>query len=166
MAIAYSTSVASTGGRDGSVRSANGVIDLQLAVPKEMGGPGGDKPNPEMLFAAGYAACFHGALKLVAGREKVSVYHSTVTATVGIGPNDAGGFGLAILFEGFSATEIATFFEQTHLVAGIRESAGGRETRKPAADHDYRTDIFRCCQARTPWASVLTRPHPNMLSFS
>jgi osmotically inducible protein OsmC len=96
MAVAYSTTVTSTGGRDGTVRSADGVIDLQLAMPKELGGPGGAKTNPEQLFAAGYAACFHSALKLVAGQQKLSIHNSTVTATVGIGPNDAGGFGLEV----------------------------------------------------------------------
>ncbi len=96
MAILYSATVTSTGGRDGAVRSADGVIDLQLAVPKELGGPGGPKSNPEELFAAGYAACFHSALKLVAGQQKLSVHNSTVTATVGIGPNDAGGFSLEV----------------------------------------------------------------------
>lgn len=96
MAVLYSTAVTSTGGRDGAVRSADGILDLELAVPKELGGPGGAKPNPEELFAAGYAACFHGALKLVAGQQKLSVHHSTVTATVGIGPNDAGGFALEV----------------------------------------------------------------------
>jgi len=96
MAILYTTSVTSFGGRDGAVKSADGILDLQLAIPKEMGGPGGAKPNPEELFAAGYAACFHGALKLVAGQQKLSIHNSTVTASVGIGPNDAGGFGLEV----------------------------------------------------------------------
>jgi Ohr subfamily peroxiredoxin len=96
MAVAYSTTVTSTGGRDGAVRSADGVLELQLALPKELGGPGGAKTNPEQLFAAGYAACFHSALKLVAGQQKLSIHDSTVTATVGIGPNDAGGFALEV----------------------------------------------------------------------
>lgn len=96
MAVLYSTSVTSTGGRDGAVRSADGVLDLQLAVPKELGGPGGPKANPEELFAAGYAACFHSAIKLVAGQQKRSIHDSTVTATVGIGPNEAGGFALEV----------------------------------------------------------------------
>lgn len=95
MDIIYSTDATSTGGRDGAVKSADGFLDLQLALPKEMGGPGG-KPNPEELFAAGYAACFHSALKMVAGLEKLSVYNSTVDAHVGLGKNEAGGYGLEV----------------------------------------------------------------------
>jgi Ohr subfamily peroxiredoxin len=88
--IDYRTpTVTSIGGRDGSVRSADGLIDLQVAIPKEMGGTGG-KTNPEELFAAGYAACFHSAVKGVAGEKKVAIGKSTVEANVGVGPNDNG----------------------------------------------------------------------------
>jgi Ohr subfamily peroxiredoxin len=96
MSILYTAEATAVGGRDGGVKSADGVLDLQLAVPAAMGGPGGAKTNPEELFAAGYSACFLGALKLVASREKVSVHEATVTAKVGIGPNDSGGFGLEV----------------------------------------------------------------------
>jgi osmotically inducible protein OsmC len=94
--IVYRTpTVTSIGGRDGSVRSADGLVDLQVALPKEMGGPGG-KTNPEELFAAGYAACFHSAVKRVAADKKVAIGNSTVEARVGLGPNDNGaGFMLA-----------------------------------------------------------------------
>ncbi len=88
MPIVYRTpTVTSIGGRDGSVRSADGLVDLQVALPKEMGGPGG-KTNPEELFAAGYAACFHSAVKRVAADKKVAIGNSTVEAHVGLGPND------------------------------------------------------------------------------
>jgi osmotically inducible protein OsmC len=97
MAAVYTAVATATGnGRDGHTRSSDGVLDLDLAVPKEMGGPGGEKSNPEQLFAAGYAACFHSALKAVGRREKANVDDSVVTAEVGIGPNDAGGFALEI----------------------------------------------------------------------
>jgi osmotically inducible protein OsmC len=94
--INYRTpTVTSIGGRDGSVRSDDGLIDLQLALPKEMGGPGG-KTNPEERFAAGYAACFHNAVKRVAAERKVPIGKSTVEANVGLGPNDNGpGFMIA-----------------------------------------------------------------------
>jgi lipoyl-dependent peroxiredoxin len=72
-------------GRNGSVTSDDDVLDFDLAIPKEMGGPGGEKTNPEQLFAAGYAACFHSALKLIARRDNLDTEGSTVSAAVGIG---------------------------------------------------------------------------------
>lgn len=106
MNILYKASSTSIGGRDGVVRSSDGILDLQLALPPGLGGPGG-KTNPEQLFSAGYAACFHSALKRVAAEHKVSVKESKVTADVGIGKNDKGGFGLDVdlLVELPNATE-------------------------------------------------------------
>ncbi|MFI5484486.1 organic hydroperoxide resistance protein [Micromonospora echinaurantiaca] len=96
MQVLYTASARATGdGRDGHVQTSDGMLDLDLAVPKEMGGAGG-AANPEQLFAAGYAACFHSALRLVARRAKADVTGSVVEAEVGIGPNGAGGFGLAV----------------------------------------------------------------------
>ncbi|MDO4929440.1 MAG: organic hydroperoxide resistance protein [Corynebacterium sp.] len=95
----YTAEVLATGeGRGGHVRSTDGLIDFALALPKEMGGAG-DAPNPELLFAAGYAACFHGALKLVARNENVAIDDSTIGARVTIGKLDNGGFGLAVELE-------------------------------------------------------------------
>ena len=95
MKILYTAEATATGdGRDGKVRSSDGLIDTAVAVPAEMGGAGG-ATNPEQLFAAGYAACFHSALRVVARRAKADVDGSTVTARVGIGP-DGGGYGLAV----------------------------------------------------------------------
>jgi Ohr subfamily peroxiredoxin len=71
------------------------MLDVELRVPTSMGGPGG-ATNPEQLFAAGYAACFHSALKSVAARQKLDVTGSEVSAVVGIGKLDTGGFGLAV----------------------------------------------------------------------
>jgi osmotically inducible protein OsmC len=100
MAVIYQTSATSTGdGRSGHVRSVDGVIDTDLAVPKEMGGHGGALPNPEEFFAAGYAACFHSALRGVARREKITLTDDAVTVDVGIGPNGSGGFGLTVAIE-------------------------------------------------------------------
>lgn len=97
MAVLYTAEATATGqGRDGRTRSADGVVDHDLAVPTEMGGPGGDATNPEQLFAAGYAACFHSALQVVARRAKVDLGDSSVTAEVGIGPNGGGGYGLKV----------------------------------------------------------------------
>ena len=96
MPALYTATATATGeGRNGHTRSSDGLIDLDLAVPKEMGGAGGAS-NPEQLFAAGYAACFHSALKAVGRAEKVSFSDSAVTAEVGLGKNDQGGFGLAV----------------------------------------------------------------------
>jgi Ohr subfamily peroxiredoxin len=92
----YTAVATATGeGRNGHTRTDDGLVDLDLAVPKEMGGPGGGT-NPEQLFAAGYAACFHGALKLVAGQQEATFTDSAVTAEVGIGPDGAGGFALEV----------------------------------------------------------------------
>ena len=96
MNVAYTATAHATGdGRNGHARSEDGILDIDMRVPKEMGGPGG-AANPEMLFAAGYAACFHSALKVVARQEKVGVDGSEVAASVGIGPLDNGGFGLTV----------------------------------------------------------------------
>ncbi|MGW4499784.1 organic hydroperoxide resistance protein [Micromonospora sp. NPDC004336] len=96
MQVLYTASARATGdGRDGHVRTSDGTLDLGLAVPKEMGGAG-DAANPEQLFAAGYAACFHSALRMVARKAKVDVTGSVVEAEVGIGPNGSGGFGLTV----------------------------------------------------------------------
>jgi Ohr subfamily peroxiredoxin len=100
MSAVYTASATATGdGRGGHTRSSDGVLDLDLAVPKEMGGPGGHLTNPEQLFAAGYAACFHSAIKLVAAKQKLTLTDTAITVDVGIGPNDTGGFGLTVAIE-------------------------------------------------------------------
>jgi Ohr subfamily peroxiredoxin len=100
MNAVYTASATATGdGRSGHTRSSDGVLDLDLAVPKELGGPGGHLTNPEQLFAAGYAACFHSALKRVAGAQKITLTDTAITVDVGIGPNDKGGFGLTVAIE-------------------------------------------------------------------
>lgn len=98
MKVLYTAEATATGdGRNGEVHSSDGVIDEKLSMPTEMGGPGGLHTNPEQLFAAGYAACFHGALRLVARQDGVTLgADTTIAAKVGIGPNDAGGFGLTV----------------------------------------------------------------------
>lgn len=95
--VLYKTSAKATGGRDGTAATLDGALEVKLATPKELGGGGGAGNNPEQLFAAGYAACFIGAMKSVAskGGPKVPA-DATVTSTVGIGPRSEGGFGLDI----------------------------------------------------------------------
>lgn len=100
MEAVYTASATATGdGRNGHVRSADGVLDFDLAVPKEMGGPGGALTNPEELFAAGYAACFHSALKAAARIQKITLTDTAVTIDIGVGPNDQGGFQLQATIE-------------------------------------------------------------------
>lgn len=99
MQTIYTASAVAFGdGRNGHVQSTDGLLDADVRIPAEMGGPGG-ATNPEQLFAAGYAACFHSALKLVAGQAKADATDSEVAADVSIGPNDDGGFGLAVQLE-------------------------------------------------------------------
>jgi osmotically inducible protein OsmC len=99
MDVLYQAEATAWGGREGRAASSDGVLDVQLAIPKELGGPGGAFTNPEQLFATGYAACFHSALKLVAGKQKLDVSESAVTVRIGIGPNGTGGFGLTAAIE-------------------------------------------------------------------
>ncbi len=93
--VIYKTSATATGGRDGSARSDDGSVDVKLVVPKEMGGPGGEGANPEKLFAAGYSACFLGAMKALSGKVGVPVpADATVSAQIGFGPRSEGGYGI------------------------------------------------------------------------
>ncbi len=90
----YTASVTTTGGRDGHAVSSDGVLDVKLTTPRELGGQGGEATNPEQLFAAGYSACFIGALKFVASQQKQTLPAETsITAQIGIG-QIPGGFGL------------------------------------------------------------------------
>jgi Ohr subfamily peroxiredoxin len=99
METVYTAEALATGaGRNGRARTTDGRVDLALAVPKEMGGSG-DGANPEQLFAAGYAACFHSAMQAVARQEKVKLGDSSVGARVGIGGNGQGGFALEVTLE-------------------------------------------------------------------
>src|SRR6516162_5753365 len=93
----FTATATATGGRNGHTESSDGMVKADLSVPKEMGGPG--RPNtatPEHLFAAGYAACFGGAIDFVGKQHKKNAAGATVTCSVSIGPRDGGGFGLAV----------------------------------------------------------------------
>lgn len=92
--VIYRAKAKATGGRDGRATSSDGVLDVKLGVPKEMGGMGGDVTNPEQLFAAGYSACFLGAMKFVAARDKIAMPKDAwIEGEVGIGPIP-NGFGI------------------------------------------------------------------------
>jgi len=93
----YTATATATGGRNGHTQSSDGIIKADLSVPKEMGGPGkAGTATPEHLFAAGYAACFGGALDFVAKQHKKDASKATVTCAVSIGPREGGGFGLQV----------------------------------------------------------------------
>lgn len=119
--VKYRTSATATGGRDGRARTEDGRLEVQLATPKELGGAGGEGTNPEQLFAAGYAACFLGALKVAGQQLKVRVPAETsITATVGIGPRAAGGFGitadLEVTLPGVDRAEAQKVVEAAHQI--------------------------------------------------
>ncbi|WP_219835343.1 organic hydroperoxide resistance protein [Paenibacillus sp. R14(2021)] len=92
----YTAAVTTTGGREGKLASSDGVLNLELRMPKELGGQGGAATNPEQLFAAGYSACFESALNLVCRTKNVKVDGTEVTARVTIGKDDSGGYALEV----------------------------------------------------------------------
>jgi osmotically inducible protein OsmC len=99
MEILYTAQATTSGGRNGKVHSSDNVLNLELRMPKGLGGAGGDYTNPEQLFAAGYSACFDSALNLVARMQKTPLQNTEVTAHVSIGKNEAGKLGLAVKLE-------------------------------------------------------------------
>jgi Ohr subfamily peroxiredoxin len=118
--VLYRASARATGGRDGRGVSSDGSLDLKLATPKELGGAGGEGTNPEQLFAVGYSACFLGAMKFVAARDKLPLPKETsVNGTVGIG-KAANGFGievdLVIELPGVERAVAEKLVEQAHQV--------------------------------------------------
>ncbi|PSH66649.1 organic hydroperoxide resistance protein [Phyllobacterium brassicacearum] len=128
MSILYTTRATATGGRDGRANSEDGRLAVALSTPKELGGNGADGTNPEQLFAAGYSACFLGAMKYVASQKKIKLSEETaVTATVGIGPRDDGkGFGLdvalAITLPGIEEEQAREIVDGAHVVCPYSEA--------------------------------------------
>ena len=120
MKTLYTTSVTAKGGRDGHVKSENGILELDVRTPKALGGASNDFTNPEMLFAAGYSACFDSALNLVIKRSKMETGETTVKAKVSIGQIENGGFGLAVELDvnvpGVTLEEAQSLVEQAHQV--------------------------------------------------
>lgn len=128
MEVLYSTKVSVSGGREGKITSENGVLDLEVRSPKALGGANDDYANPEMLFAAGYAACFDSALNGVMRMEKVRA-KTQVTAEVGIGKLDSVGFGLSVhLFVNvadMALEEAQKFVEKAHQVCPYSNATRG-----------------------------------------
>ena len=129
--VLYRTAARATGGRDGRAATLDGSLEFALSTPKELGGGGGAGANPEQLFAAGYAACFIGAMKAVAaqgGGAKVPA-DAAVTAHVGIGPRSEGGFGLdvelAVSLPGLAAAEAEALVEKAHQICPYSNATRG-----------------------------------------
>jgi Ohr subfamily peroxiredoxin len=126
--VLYTAQASTTGGRDGHATSSDGVLDVDVRVPKEMGGQGG-ATNPEQLFAAGFAACFQSALSVVSRRQKVDSSGSTVTARVSIGPVDGGAYGLSVAIEvaipGVDADTAKQLVEAAHQVCPYSNATRG-----------------------------------------
>ncbi|MGY1408741.1 organic hydroperoxide resistance protein [Luteimonas sp. A611] len=127
--ILYAATATATGGRDGRARSSDGVLDVQLSTPRELGGAGGPGTNPEQLFAVGYSACFLGALKFVAARQEVTLPASaSVTGKVGIGQIPTG-FGieaaLTVSAPGVDRDILQSLVEQAHIVCPYSNATRG-----------------------------------------
>ena len=127
----YTAHAHTTGGRTGTSATDDGRLSLTLDTPKEIGGNGGPGTNPEQLFAVGYSACYLGALKFVAGKEKVKIPDDAkVTATVGIGPReDGGGFGIEASLEvsvpGVDKAVVEDLAKKAHVVCPYSPATRG-----------------------------------------
>jgi lipoyl-dependent peroxiredoxin len=127
--VLYRAQATSQGGREGTSKSSDGVLDLKLSTPKELGGGGGPGTNPEQLFAAGYSACFLGALKFVAGQAKVALPQDlTITGDVGIGQIPTG-FGievdLTIKAPGMDQAQLQELVDKAHIVCPYSNATRG-----------------------------------------
>lgn len=127
--VLYTAQASATGGREGRAESSDGVLNVQLSTPRELGGGGGPGTNPEQLFAAGYSACFLGALKVVAGKEKVSLPADTrITGRVGIGPIPTG-FGIEVELRinapGLPRDQVRSLVDKAHIVCPYSNATRG-----------------------------------------
>ena len=127
--ILYTAHATSTGGREGSSKSDDGALDVKLTTPKQLGGNGAFGTNPEQLFASGYSACFLGALKYVAGAQKISLpTETTITADVGIGPIPTGfsiKVDLTVSIPGMDAAAAQKLVEAAHVVCPYSNATRG-----------------------------------------
>lgn len=128
--VKYRTTASAIGGRDGEAHTADGNFSVKLSTPKELGGAGGDGANPEQLFAAGYSACFIGAIKAAGQQLKLRVPADTkVTATVGIGPRSEGGFGitadLRVELPGVDRADAQKLVETAHQICPYSNATRG-----------------------------------------
>ncbi len=127
--VLYRAQATATGGRDGRAVSSDGVLDVALGTPKELGGAGGAVTNPEQLFAAGYSACFLGALKFVASREKIAIpKEASVQGNVGIGQVPTGfaiEVELKISLPGLERDQAQSLIDKAHIVCPYSNATRG-----------------------------------------
>ena len=127
--VVYTAHAKATGGRDGRAASSDGALDVKLATPRELGGAGGPGTNPEQLFAAGYSACFIGAIKFVAGRDKIALPSDvSIESSVGIGPIP-NGFGIEVAMKislpGMPKAEAEALVQKAHIVCPYSNATRG-----------------------------------------
>ena len=127
--VLYTAHATATGGREGHAKSSDGILDIKLSTPRELGGAGGNGTNPEQLFAAGYSACFLGALRFVAGKEGVAIpADATIEGSVGIGPIPTG-FGieveLRIHVPGLPREQVQALVDKAHIVCPYSNATRG-----------------------------------------
>jgi osmotically inducible protein OsmC len=127
--VLYRAKAKATGGRDGRAVSSDNVLDVKLTTPKELGGGGGEGTNPEQLFAAGYSACFLGAIKFVAMKEKIQIPQDvSIEGNVGIGPIPTG-FGieveLKISLPGMDKAAAKALVDKAHIVCPYSNATRG-----------------------------------------
>jgi Ohr subfamily peroxiredoxin len=127
--VLYTAHAKATGGRDGRAVSTDGILDVKLATPRELGGAGGAGTNPEQLFAAGYSACFIGAMKFVAARDKLSLPADvSIEGSVGIGPIPTG-FGIEVTLKvsvpGLPRADVESLVQKAHMVCPYSNATRG-----------------------------------------
>lgn len=140
MKTLYTTGATATGGRDGQVKSDNGVLNLEVRMPKALGGTSDDFANPEMLFAAGYSACFDSALNLIIKKGKIQTGGTAVTARVSIGQLENGGFGLSVDLHanipGVTLEEAQALTEKAHEICPYSNATRGNIDVKLTVSND------------------------------
>jgi len=129
MTVLYTAKATAHGGREGEAKTDDGVLAVKLSMPKSLGGPGGDGTNPEQLFAAGYAACFESALRLVARMKKAPITDAHITATVNLNKTPEGAFKLSVALEGkiegVGADDAKGLMEAAHAVCPYSNATRG-----------------------------------------
>jgi len=134
----YTAAVTAKGGREGQVKSSDGILDLALKVPKSMGGPGGEGTNPEQLFAAGYSACYESALGFVARRDKVALKDVSITAQVTLNKTGESQFDLTVelhgSFPGLDKAQATKLMEAAHQICPYSRATRGNVPVKLVVD--------------------------------